>query len=250
MFLPFDNINYYLIPIFIKGNYTKDNKEPPLNVKSDYVSTNILNFSNKSIQNLKDALDRATKIVHLVTPKIRTELEWTNTQEFETVFKDLCETTHDNNQKITIAEKLTSNSNFSEIDDMRKTESNIEVTRHEEIFNQAFIKNETFSSTTTKTSNESQMSTQEQQSNSFQKSDQNNMAFTNKITSNPQQTKVDLKTYEMKYANVDTIANSITIKDSPRRRSLPARLNALTIMSIPKITCRKVSMILNIMHKL
>lgn len=187
--------------------------------------------------------------MHLVTPKIRNpELDWTNTQEFETVFKDLYETTYDNNQKITITEKLTPN-NFSEIDDIRKTESNIEATRHEEIFNQAFIKNETFSSTTTKTSNESQMSTQEQQSKNFQKTDQNNMAFTNKIISNPQQTEVNFKTHEMKYANANTIANSITIKDSPRRRSLPARLNTLTIMSIPKITCRKVSMILNIMYK-
>lgn len=201
---------------------------------------------------MKDALDRATEIVHLVTPsKIHNpELDWTNKQEFKTVF-NLYETTYDNNQNITVKEKWTpSNNNFLEIDNIKNTENNIEAAiRHEEIFNQAFIKNETFSSTTTKTSNESQISTREQQSTNFQKTDQNNVAITNKITSNPQQTKVDsTNTHEMKYVNVDTIANSIIIKDSPRRRSLPARLNTL-IMSIPKITCQRVNIILNIIHK-
>lgn len=189
--------------------------------------------------------------MRLVTPsKIHNpELDWINKQEIKTVFKDLYETTYDRNQNITVNEKwMPSNSNFLEIDNIRNTENNIEAAiKHEEIFNQAFIKNETFSSTATKTSNESQISTREQQSTNFHKTDQNNMAFTNKITSNPQ-TKVDFKTHEMNYVNLDTIANSIIIKDSPRRRSLPARLNTL-IMSIPKITCRRVSMILNIIHK-
>ncbi|XP_025269002.1 uncharacterized protein LOC105254410 isoform X1 [Camponotus floridanus] len=232
----------YTVEFKEKGDYTKDNKESPLNVESDYPSTKVPTFSNKSIQNLKDALDRATEIVHLVTPsKIHNpELDWTNKQELKTVF-NLYETTYDNNQNITVKEKWTpSNSNFLEIDNIKNTGNNIEAAiRHEEIFNQAFIKNETFSSTNTKTSNESQISTRERQSTNLQNTDQNNVAITNKIISNPQQTKVDsTNTHEMKYVNVDTITNSIIIKDSPRRRSLPARLNTL-IMSIPKITCQR-----------
>lgn len=66
------------------------------------------------------------------------------------------------------------------------------------------------------------------------------MIFPNRITSNLQQTSdFDSKTHKMEYDNVDTISNSSAIKDSPRRRSLPARLNTLTIMSAPKITHKK-----------
>ncbi|XP_050453776.1 uncharacterized protein LOC126852726 isoform X1 [Cataglyphis hispanica] len=217
----------------------KDNKESSLkDMKNDYVSTKLSPFSNKSIQDLKDALDRATEIVHSVTPSkiCNSKLNWANTQEFKTVLKDLYETTHDNNQKITVTERWTpDNNNFAEINEVRDTESSIEsFLRHEEIFNQAFI-NETSSSATMKTSNKSPMLTLEQSIN-LQKTDKNNIAFTNKIMSNLQQNGVDFKTHKMEYVNIDTISNSIAIKDSPRRRSLPARLNTLTIMSVPKIT--------------
>lgn len=103
------------------------------------------------------------------------------------------------------------------------------------MFNQAFINSETFSSTAMKTLNESRMSMREQYLSDLQKTD-------HMITSNLQQTRdFDSKTHEMEYVNVDTISNSPAIKDSPRRRSLPARLNTLTIMSVPKITHKKVS---------
>ncbi|XP_072762066.1 uncharacterized protein [Anoplolepis gracilipes] len=233
----------YTIEYKEKGDYTKDNKESFLrDVRSDYVSTKVSNFPNKSIQDLKDALDRATEIVHSVTPSkiCNSELNWTNTQEFKTVFKDLYGTTCDNNQKIAVTERwMPGNSNFLGINKVGNGENNIETSiKHEEIFNQAFINSGTFSSATTKTSNESQMLTREKQSNKLQKTDQNNMIFT-KIMPNLQQTKVDFKTHEMDYVNVDSISNSITIKDSPRRRSLPAKLNTLTIMSTPKITHQK-----------
>ncbi|KMQ90571.1 Testis-expressed protein 14 [Lasius niger] len=234
----------YTIEFKEKGNCTKDDKESSLkDTRSDYVSTKVPNLSNKSIQDLKDALDRATEIVRSVAPSkiCNSKLDWTNTQEFETVSEDLYETKYDNNQKIRVIERWTpGNSNFLGINEVRNTENNTETSkRHEEIFNQAFINSGTFSSATMKTSNESRMSTREQQSIDLQKTDQSNVAFTNKIMSNSHQSRVDSKTHEIKYVNVDAISNSIAIKDSPRRRSLPARLNTLTIMSVPKITHKK-----------
>lgn len=224
----------YTIEFKKKGNYTKE--ELPLkDTENDYISTKASTFSNKSIQDLKDALDRATEIVRSVTPsKICTsKLNWTNTKEFETVLKDLYETKYDKNQNR--VEKWTpGNSNFLEINKARNTENNIGASiRHEEMFNQAFINSETFSSTAMKTLNESRMSMREQYLSDLQKTD-------HMITSNLQQTRdFDSKTHEMEYVNVDTISNSPAIKDSPRRRSLPARLNTLTIMSVPKITHKK-----------
>lgn len=214
-------------------------------MKNDYVSTKLSPFSNKSIQDLKDALDRATEIVHSVTPSkiYNSKLDWANTQEFKTIFKDRYETTYDNNQKITVTERWTpGNSNFVGVNEVRDTENSIEASiRYEEIFNQAFINSETSSSATTKTSSESPILTSKQQSTILQKTDRNNIAFTNKIMSNLQQSGVDFKTHEMECVNVDTISNNVAIKDSPRRRSLPAKLNTLTIMSIPKNTHQKVS---------
>ncbi|XP_029673608.1 uncharacterized protein LOC115241814 isoform X2 [Formica exsecta] len=234
----------YTIESKEKGDYTKDNKESSLkDMKNDYVSTKLSPFSNKSIQDLKDALDRATEIVHSVTPpKIcNSKLDWANTQELKTIFKDRYETTYDNNQKITVTERWTpGNSNFVGVNEVRDTENNIEASiRYEEIFNQAFINSETSSSATTKTSSESPILTSKQQSTILQKTDRNNIAFTNKIMSNLQQSGVDFKTHEMECVNVDTISNNVAIKDSPRRRSLPAKLNTLTIMSIPKNTHQK-----------
>jgi len=197
------------------------------------VSTKVLPTSNKSIRDLKNALDRATEIVRLSTPSkiYNSKLDLGNIQEHETVFEELYGTRYDDKQEIKIIETSTSsNRSFLGLDEVKSVKTNIEdAARHEQIFNQAFINSQTFNSTTTKKSIESEISVNSQEM------DQNKTPFTNSITSTPQKNRVD----GTEYVNVRTTLNSVIIKDSPRRRSLPARLNNLAPVYVPKTTCKK-----------
>lgn len=201
------------------------------------VSTKISITSDKSIQNLKDALDRATEIVRSTTPSkiYNSKFNLNNIQECEAVFENLYGTKYDN-QEIKVIERSTSdNRSFLEMNEVKNMKVNNEAAaRHEQIFNQAFINSQTLSSTITKTT-ESETSAWNQSINS-QETDQNNISFTNGIISTPQKIRVD----EREYVNVRT-SNSVIIKDSPRRRSLPARLNNLAMIYSPRTTYKKVS---------
>lgn len=199
------------------------------------VSTKVSITPDKSIQNLKDALDRATEIVRSTTPSKIYNSKFNDIQECEAVFENLYGTKYNDNQEIKVIERSTpDNKSFLEMDEVKSMKVNNEAAaRHEQIFNQAFINSQTLSSTTIKTI-ESETSAWNQQSMNSQKTDQNNIPFTNGITS-PQKIKVD----EREYVNVRT--SSVVIKDSPRRRSLPARLNNLTMVYTPRTIYKKVS---------
>ncbi|XP_018351652.1 PREDICTED: uncharacterized protein LOC108754099 isoform X2 [Trachymyrmex septentrionalis] len=176
-----------------KGNYTEDNKESLKNV-SDSISANISITSNQSIQNLKNALDRATEIISSTTPsKVNLNLSMDEVKNIKTV--------------------------------------NEATGEHEQIFNQAFMDSKTLSSTTTKTSIESETSQNQQ---STKKTDQSKIRFANRDTSTPQKIRVD----EREYVNIRPM-NSVILKDSPRRRSLPAKLNNLTTYASPRTVLNK-----------
>jgi len=198
------------------------------------VSTKVSTTSNQFIQNLKEALDRATEIVCSTTPSktSNSKRDLNNIQECEAVFEDLYGTKNDD-QEIKVIEKSFSNESFLGVDEVKNVKVNEAATRHEQIFNQAFINNETLSSTITKTSIESETSEQTQQSVKL-KMDRNKIPFTNGITSTPQKIRVD----EGEYVNVRTM-NTVIMKDSPRRRSLPARLNNLAVIHTPRTILNK-----------
>jgi len=199
------------------------------------VSTKVSTTSNQFIQNLKDALDRATEIVCSTTPSktFNSKRDLNNIQECKAVFEDLYGTKYDN-QEIKVIEKSFSNESFLGVDEVKNVKANEAVTRHEQIFNQAFINNETFSSTITKTSIESETSEQTQQSMKLRETDRNKIPFINRITSTPQKIRVD----EGDYVNIRTM-NTVIMKDSPRRRSLPARLNNLAVTHTPRTILNK-----------
>ncbi|KAL6261075.1 hypothetical protein P5V15_008608 [Pogonomyrmex californicus] len=225
----------YTIENVTKGNYTEENIDS-LKDTSSNVSTKTSSISNKSIQNLKDALDRATEIIRLTTPcKIsNTKFDLNNIQQGETKFEEPYGTRCNDNQEYKIIETSTSNNSFLGINEVKSNEVKTDIEkRHEQIFNQAFINSQTFSSsTTTKISTESE--TWNQQSEHLQKINQNRISSTNKITSTPQKNKD-----ERDYVNVRRTLNGVIIKDSPRRRSLPARLNNLTMVYTPKTISKK-----------
>lgn len=192
--------------------------------------------SNKSILNLKNALDRATEIVCSITPSkiYNSKLDLNNIQECEAVFKDLYETKYNSNQEIKIIERSTSgNESFLGMDEVQNTKANETAARHEQIFNQAFINSQTLSSMPTLI--ESETSAQNQQSMNSHETNQDKISFTNGISA-PQKIEVN----EKEYVNVRTTLNDAVIKDSPRRRSLPARLNNLAMVYTPRTICEKV----------
>lgn len=202
------------------------------------MSTIISITPNQSIQNLKDALDRATEIVRSTTPSkiYNSKLNLDNMQKCEVAFEDLYETKCNGNQEIEVIEKSTSgNESFLGIDEVKSIKANNEAaTRHEEIFNQAFLNGQT-SFNSTRTSIESKTPARNQQSMKSEEMGQSNIPFTDRIT--PQKTKAD----DIEYVNVRTM-NSVVTKDSPRRRSLPSKLNNLTMVYTPKtILSKKVS---------
>jgi len=212
---------------------------------SDSISANISITSNQSIQNLKNALDRATEILSSTTPS---KVNLRNIQECKTVFENLYGTRYNDNHEIKVIEKSTASNNFLDLsmDEVKNIKTvNEAVGEHEQIFNQAFIDSQTLNSTTTKTSIESEISQNQQFT---KKTDQSKITFANRNTSTPQKIRMD----EREYVNIRPMS-SVILKDSPRRRSLPAKLNNLTIHASPRtVLNKKVSgqeTILNFIHK-
>ncbi|KAG5308535.1 TEX14 kinase, partial [Pseudoatta argentina] len=228
------NIKLYNFPflnklfIIIKDNCTEDDKKSLKNV-SNGTSANISITSNQSIQNLKDALDRATEIISSTTSS---KVDLNNIHECKAVFENLYGTRYNDNHEIKVIEKSTS-SNRSFLDLSMDEVKNIKTVNEaagKQIFNQAFIDSQTISSTTTKTSIESETS----QNQSTKKTDQSKITFTNRNTSTPQKIRVD----EREYVNIRPLS-SVILKDSPRRRSLPAKLNNLATYASPRIVLNK-----------
>lgn len=195
--------------------------------------------SNKSIQNLKNALDRATEIICSTTPSkiCNSKLDLITVQECEAVFKDLYGMKDNDNQEIKVIEKsISSNENFLEMDEIKSTKANNETAAsHGQIFNQTFMNSQPHSFTTTKTI-ESETAWNEQSMNSHE-TNKDKVPIINRIVSTPQK----FKAAEREYVNTRTM-NSAVIKDSPRRRSLPARLNNLTMVYSPRNIHKKVNM--------
>lgn len=212
---------------------------------SDSISANISVTSNQSIQNLKDALDRATEIISSTTPS---KVDLSNVQECKAIFENLYGMRYNDNQEIKVIERSTSsNGSFLGMDEVKNIKTvNEAAAEHEQIFNQAFIDSQTLSSMTTKTSIESETSQNQQ---SMKKTDQSKIAFTSRNISTPQKIRVD----EREYVNIRPMS-SVLLKDSPRRRSLPAKLNNLATYASPRtVLNKKVSRqretILNFIHK-
>lgn len=223
-----------------KGNCIEDSKESLKDI-SNSVFTKNSTASNKSIQNLKNALDRATEIICSTTPSkiYDSKLDLTNIQECEAVFEDLYGMKDNDNQEIKVIEKsISSNENFLEMDEIKSTKANNETAAsREQIFNQAFMNSQTLSFMTTKT-NESETSVWNQQSMNSHETNKDKIPIINRIMSTPQKIKVA----EREYVNPRTTLNSAVIKDSPRRRSLPARLNNLAMIYTPRTIHKKVNM--------
>ncbi|XP_018368395.1 PREDICTED: uncharacterized protein LOC108764590 isoform X1 [Trachymyrmex cornetzi] len=214
-----------------KGNCTENNKKS-LKTMSDSISANISITSNQSIQNLKDALDRATEIISSTTPS---KVDLSYIQKCKTVFENLYGTRYNDNHEIKVIEKSTSsNGSFLDLsmDEVKDIKTiNKTAGEHEQIFNQAFLDSQTLSSTTTKTSIESETSQNQQ---STKKTDQNKITFTSRNTSTPQKIRLD----EREYVNIRPMS-SVIMKDLPRRRSLPAKLNNLVTYASPRTVLNK-----------
>ncbi|XP_036149146.1 uncharacterized protein LOC105830040 isoform X2 [Monomorium pharaonis] len=226
----------YTIGIAEEGNCTGDNKTS-LGDKSSSMLRKVSTTSNQSIRNLKDALDRATEIVQSTTPSkiYNSKFDLNNVREYEAVFENLYETKY-NDQDIKVIEKSTlGNGSFLRLDEVKNLKTNNEAAaKHEQIFNEAFINSQTFSSITTKTSLDSETLAHSQQSINSQDTNRNEISFINGITSNLQKIKPD----EREYVNVHA-TNNVIIKDSPRRRSLPERLNNLGMVYTSRAMCKK-----------
>ncbi|XP_070512374.1 uncharacterized protein [Cardiocondyla obscurior] len=225
----------YTIEIAEEGNCIEDNKESLKDMSN--MSKKNVTVPNKSIQNLKNALDRATEIIRSTTPQnYNSKLDQNNIQECEAVFENLYGTKHINNQEIKIIERsISDNNSFLETSDIKNAKANDETitARHDQIFNQAFINSPTLSCTPSKT--EFETSVRNQESLNSYDTNQNKILFKNKIISTPQKVKID----EREYVNIRTVLSSGVIKDSPRRRSLPARLNNLTMIYTPRAIRKK-----------
>lgn len=122
------------------------------------------------------------------------------------------------------------------MDEIENIKANNETaTRYEQIFNQAF--NSQTLSFPTKTLVESETSAWNQQSLNSHEKNQDKIPIINGIISTPQKIRVD----EREYVNTRTSLNSALIKNSSRRRSLPARLNNLTMVYTPRTIRKKVN---------
>lgn len=193
-------------------------------MQSSSISNNILTSSNKSIQDLKNALDRATKIICSTTPS-NVSNNMNNIQEYENLHKAKYD-----KEKIEVIENgISDNENF--LGNRFPVTPENEILDHDEIFNQAFINNKTLGSAITRSSSESGISTREQQSKNSQETNKNKIVFPNKRIFS--QEKIDFKSNEKKYTNTNAISKNIGINNELRRRSLPARLNNLDIMFSP-----------------
>ncbi|XP_011883933.1 PREDICTED: uncharacterized protein LOC105571070 [Vollenhovia emeryi] len=212
----------YTINVTKEGNCTEDKESPKdkINSASTKVST-----SNESIQNLRNALDRATEIICSTTPKVHnSKFNLGTIQKCEAVFEDLFGTKYNDDREIGVIEKATTgNESFLAMDDVKSTGAET-AARHEQSFNQAFIME-------SETSARNQLTIQ---SNSHE-TNRDKIPLTNGIVSTPQK----IKAVEREYVNVRTTLNGTIIKDSPRRRSLPARLNNLTVAHAPRTVYKK-----------
>lgn len=224
-------MNYYLL--LYKGNCIEDSKESLKDIAS--VFTKSPAASNKSIENLKNALDRATEIICSTTPSkiYNSKLDLNNIQECQ--FENLYGIKDNDNQEKVIEKSISSNENFLGMDEIKNAEANNETSH--EIFNQAFINSQMLNFSTTKTSIESETSAWNQQSINSHETNQAKIPIIKRILSTPQKVRVA----EREYINTRTTLNS-AIKDSPRRRSLPARLNNLAVVYTPKTMYKKVNM--------
>ncbi|XP_012226022.1 uncharacterized protein [Linepithema humile] len=229
-----DTNNTYTIKATNGKIYTEDTKESsPKNVRSIPVSINVSTSPHKSIQDLKNALDRATKIIHSTTPSKSCHSNLNDIQERENLY----EMKYDEEEIKVIENGMSDNENFLGINRFASTENN-EVVEHDEIFNQAFINNKTLGSAITRSSSESGISTRDQQPTNSQEINKNKTAFSNECMFS--QERIDLKSNEKEYVNINAISKNIGINDELKRRSLPARLNNLGIPFSPaKITHKK-----------
>lgn len=251
-------------------------------MQSNSTSVNgALNFSHNPLQNLKDAIDRATEIVRSGSQYevdsvpyfencCNSEINTNNTHKYETALEDLYGTKRDdNNQQISVIEK---SSGMSFLDDYVTAESSIEM-EGKAIRDYVNYKPHDITRTNNHIcetiaevdSNGSQISVQNQQLEDLRKPNRDERAYINGAPA-PQQINiaafktvplesVDLNNVLLRSSNIARCeaCNSHDSNDL-RRRSLPACLNNLKITQNPGL--RKVyayksvstQITLNLMH--
>lgn len=204
---------------------------------------NVVASADKSIQDLENALNRATEIVRSTTSydtssyskNSNFEYSTDNMQKPESVFEELYETKYDSNQEMKVIE--------------RSTPGNREfLGMKEELFDQTCMDLENYKpmgmkkciyDSTAKISNDFQISTQRQLLSSQEtvQSTVEDYVITNKITI-PRETKITENGFEFCgtesiKVDSDSVLSKNTVKmcSFQRRRSLPAILNPLKIMN-------------------
>jgi len=192
------------------------------NMKNTFARTHPV--ANKSIQDLKNALERATEIVRSITPTMINDdddNEYNEKQKYESVFKDL----YENNQEIPIVEKSTS-------DNMNRRTSTDNIAEYGKNFNETPVNDKKLNSLTitfTKTLKGSQKPMQDNAVNEWstnsKQTGRNRTILKSDITPTRQQTETDLELNKQRYVNVPVILDNMQKIKSQKCISLSSRLN-------------------------
>ncbi|XP_025153768.1 uncharacterized protein LOC105186466 isoform X2 [Harpegnathos saltator] len=254
---------------FISGNGNPNNDETqyakPDSTKNNdtFIIKDAFEEGDNPLQDLKDAIDRATKIVRsgtLYEDSVyyqncrNSESNTDNTQKYKSALEDLYKTKYDdNNREFSVNEK---SSGMSVLDDYVTAENSIEMEHKGNVIHD-FVNYNKYDATCTsklicetiteKDSNGSQTSVENQQLEDLQKSNRDGKAYTISASIPHKADDIaDLKMIPTKSTDVNTfllrpsntakceICNSYDLNDL-RRRSLPACLSHLKITHSPNL---------------
>ncbi|KAH0953493.1 hypothetical protein HN011_009727 [Eciton burchellii] len=215
---------------YINDSYTNIEDNDIENSISRNITSARLPTANKSIQDLKNALERATEIVRSITPTMINDDEYSEKRKCEHVFEDLY-----NSREIPVVEKSTSdNKSFPYTNGYTSTENTLhtETAEYKKHFNQTSVNDKKLNSLTItimKTSKGSQKPKQDNAINGrptdSQQMGQDRTILASDITPTRQQTETDLELNEQRYVNVPVILDNMQKIKSQKRFSLPSRLN-------------------------
>ncbi|EZA48712.1 Testis-expressed protein [Ooceraea biroi] len=212
----------FIIETAAKDNNIEDTEE---SVSRDVKNASTrLPSANKSIQDLKNALERATEIIRSITPTRVNDFDLGEKQECESAYEDLY-----SSEDIPVTERSTSDKSFSYTNGHASTES-IEATEGRRDFNQTPSsvnedkKLNSLKITFTRTSKTSPKPTQNKQSTDSQEAGRKNeTVLANGTAAIRQRTKADF--HEERYANVSLPLNNVRKISAQRSVSWPSRLN-------------------------
>lgn len=215
-----------------------------------------LPIANKSIQELKNALERASDIIRSITPTEAKNYHFNEKQARESAFENL-----DDGQKIPVMiESSTSRKKISHMNEHASAEGIVTAERGRS-FNQTPVSENRLNSlmiSFTRTSKGSRTRTRtnaaDEQSSSSQKVDRNETVITNGTVIG-----TDVEPNEGRYVNVPFALNNMPTIDSQRHVSLPSGLDPTKmdcLINVPRRSVRKkfiriiIILILRISHEI